>query len=86
MTLAAIGAFVFNTRAGQALAAALGVALLFGMWLHRHDAKVAERATTAIVKKSEETGKANEKASDAAHVAASKPGAAERLRKHCRDC
>ena len=87
MTLAILGNFFFNTKTGQLVAAGLGAAMLFSMWLVHHDAKVADRARAAIVKKSEEVGKANGQASEKAHVAAAKPGAPDRVRlKFCRDC
>jgi hypothetical protein len=66
---------------------AFGVAAIFGLWLIRHDARVAERARSAVVAElNEDAGK---KINDAveARKPAERPGAAERLRRHsCRDC
>lgn len=66
---------------------ALGVAAVLGLWLWRHDAKVAHRAEAAVIERSEKAGaKAEAKASEA-HAAATKPGAADRvMKRYCRDC
>lgn len=66
---------------------ALGVAAVFGLWLWKHDAKVAQRAEQAVINQSIEAGKKANEEADKAHDAAARPGAAGRLLKSsCRDC
>jgi hypothetical protein len=68
-------------------ATGLGVAAVLGLWLWRHDAKVAHRAEQAVIQRSEKAGAKAEAKASAAHDAAAKPGAAERvMRLYCRDC
>jgi Flp pilus assembly protein TadB len=83
----ALAGFVFDTAIGKGVVAAAAAAAVFGAWLWSHDAKVEARAETKIITQSKEAGKqANAKAA-AAHRAARRPGAPERLLQHaCRDC
>jgi hypothetical protein len=78
---------MLSTRGGQGAVLALGAAALFFSWLWRHDTKVAAKATTEIVRSL--NADAEKKVNEAvkARAPASRPGAAERLRRDsCRDC
>ena len=77
------------SRYGQAAVICVVISVAFGVWLARHDAKVANRVETKIVQRSEAYGRQRSANADKAHTAARKPGAADRLRSDpaaCPDC
>ncbi len=79
--------FAFNTRLGKWTLAMAAFALMFTTWLVRHDSKVAAKAETKVIERSEKAGQIASKKSEKEHAKASKDGAAERLlRSSCRDC
>lgn len=79
--------FVFDNPIGKLVAGAALVVTVFGLWLWRHDHKVAEAAKVEVVQ--DINAQAKDLANEAvkARAPAARPGAADRLRKSaCRDC
>lgn len=72
---------------GRSAVIALAAVAMFGVWLTRHDAKVAKKAEVKIVQASQQAGRAANIKNENVRKRASIPGSVERLKKqYCRDC